>query len=119
MCLWIISINVRTRSLRHEADIYVQHCLRHGTPPHVNELASRLGLSASQLSRKFRQEAGLRASTHLKNARMMCARQLLAQTALPLEEIARRCGFGTVTSFHRWFLRVTGITPGEYRKSLK
>ena len=32
-----------------------------------------------------------------------------------LGAVARRCGFGTVETFHRAFKRRTGITPGEHR----
>lgn len=87
------------------------------TPPHVNELAVRLGVSPSQLSRKFAREVGLPASTYLKGRRVACAQRLLTDQSLTVEEIARRCGFGTATTFHRWFARATGMTPGDFRRS--
>ena len=32
-------------------------------------------------------------------------------------DIALECGYENERSFYRAFLRVTGMTPGEYRKS--
>ena len=46
------------------------------------------------------------------------ARLLLRQKALPVEEIAFRCGFSNLRSFDRVFRQINGCTPREYRKTL-
>ena len=40
---------------------------------------------------------------------------LLTEPALPLREVADRCGFGSLSTFHRSFARRMGLTPTEYR----
>jgi len=47
--------------------------------------------------------------------RVEAARRLLEYDDAGLGTVARRCGFGTVETFHRAFKRRTGITPGEHR----
>ena len=39
----------------------------------------------------------------------------LEGTGLPVNQVARRCGFPAVETFVRAFVRVVGLTPGEYR----
>jgi transcriptional regulator GlxA family with amidase domain len=51
----------------------------------------------------------------VERVRVEAARGLLERDAAGLDAIARRCGFGTVETFHRSFKRRTGITPGEHR----
>jgi len=51
----------------------------------------------------------------VERVRVETARHLLESSAAGLDAIARRCGFGTVETFHRSFKRRTGITPGEHR----
>jgi transcriptional regulator GlxA family with amidase domain len=45
------------------------------------------------------------------------ARALLETTDLPVEDVARRCGFGTPETFRRAFGRRVGVNPTRYRTS--
>jgi transcriptional regulator GlxA family with amidase domain len=107
------------RSLRSryrvEADRYLAECFANATPPHINELARRVGLSPTSLSRAFRAREGVALSEYLKMARVARARELLTTTALPTAAIAYAAGFGTRVTFFRAFRRATGMTPDEYR----
>jgi len=44
------------------------------------------------------------------------AKEFLLETYLKAYEIAERVGFKENTYFSRLFKKITGITPGEYRK---
>lgn len=50
-----------------------------------------------------------------QRVRVDAARCMLERTDDGIGRIARRCGHGTVETFHRSFRRLTGVTPGEYR----
>jgi len=40
---------------------------------------------------------------------------LLEATRLPVEEVARRCGFSSSAALRQHFRRVTGTAPAAYR----
>jgi transcriptional regulator GlxA family with amidase domain len=81
----------------------------------VAALARRAGLSERHLARMFRAETGTTVGEHVEAVRVEAARRLLEGSEEGLGVVARRCGFGTVETFHRAFKRRTGITPGEHR----
>ncbi|WP_425336232.1 helix-turn-helix domain-containing protein [Sinorhizobium garamanticum] len=45
------------------------------------------------------------------------AKRLLAQSNLPVTTIIFEAGFQTKSNFNREFLRVTGMSPSDYRRS--
>jgi transcriptional regulator GlxA family with amidase domain len=81
----------------------------------VAALARRVGVSERHLARLFRSETGTTVADHVEAVRVETARRLLEDGAEGVGSVARRCGFGTVETFHRAFKRRTGITPGEHR----
>lgn len=81
----------------------------------VAALARGAGLSERHLARMFRAETGTTVGDHVEAVRVETARRLLEDGGSRLGQVARRCGFGTVETFHRAFKRRTGITPGEHR----
>jgi transcriptional regulator GlxA family with amidase domain len=81
----------------------------------VAALARRAGLSERHLARMFRAETGTTVADHVEAVRVEAARRFLEDGGTGLGVVARRCGFGTVETFHRAFKRRTGITPGEHR----
>jgi transcriptional regulator GlxA family with amidase domain len=80
----------------------------------VPALASRMSMSVRHFSRVFAQETGRGPAEHVAALRREAARRRLEQTDLPLETIARECGYGSVDALHRAF-RASGTTPAAHR----
>jgi AraC-like DNA-binding protein len=83
----------------------------------VKELAVRLGLSRTHLSRQFMAMRGVALHDWLQRRRMECAMTWLADPGQSIEEIARRCGFRDLTHFYRAFKAASGMPPGQYQRT--
>lgn len=83
----------------------------------VADLAQRAGLSRSHFSREFTNHVGMSPQEYLKQERMKLAIQLLYNPKLSIKEIAYESGYADENYFCRVFRKVTGMSPGEYRKS--
>lgn len=77
--------------------------------------AEKLGISLTSLRRFFHTYLGTPAGEYLQSARIGRARRMLVETALPIAEIARRCGFADPFYFSRRFRAETGETASSYR----
>ena len=53
---------------------------------------------------------------YLQKKRVEHAGRLLMTTALPIKDIAERCGFASIEVFYRVFRKYRGTTPGNYRE---
>jgi AraC-like DNA-binding protein len=51
----------------------------------------------------------------VEETRDALARELLADTDLPVADVAARAGYASATSFTRWFAARAGLPPGEWR----
>ena len=105
------------RNLLPAVEAYVAGCFVRRTSPRVDELAQRLEIHPSVLSRTFRAETGRRLSTVMKEYQIAEAQRLLITTHLTVRNIALRAGFGTVNTLYRLFRAYVGITPERYRHS--
>ncbi len=82
----------------------------------VNEIAEAAGVSESLLFRLFRNEEHTTPVEYVRRIRIRHATQLLSHSpAIPISEIASRCGFWDVSYFCRVFRKQTGMSPGMYR----
>ncbi|RFU38053.1 helix-turn-helix domain-containing protein [Actinomadura logoneensis] len=88
---------------------------RHG----VRELARRAGLSPRHLQRRFTAEMGVPPGGYVERVRVEAARRALAETAEPVEAMARRLGFGTGETLRRAFHRTVGVAPSDYRERFR
>lgn len=86
-------------------------------PSSLDELAGRLRLTPSQLSRRFTAAFGINPSAYRTRLRMQESRRMLLETSLSIEEIAEACGFENAFYFSRVFTRQTGQPPSRFRKS--
>lgn len=85
--------------------------------PHtLNSLASRVHMSARNLSRVFARECGVSPMAFLNDARIDAARRILEKTDQSMKEIAAHCGFETPEAMRRAFRRRLQLTPPEYRR---
>ena len=103
------------RRLRAVADAYLRRILDSDDVPHVNELAVSLDMSSPDFSNLFFERVRVHPSEYLKRQQIDCAKGLLAETGLPINQIAYKCGFRTRRSFFRAFKRMAGTTPARYR----
>lgn len=85
-------------------------------PISLKDLAAYTGYHYNYLSAWLHRQMNIGFSALVNEYRVDLASDLLKQTDLPVIEIAGRCGFETVRTFNRSFLRLRGITPTEFRK---
>jgi len=82
-------------------------------------LAKRSHFNPSYLSRLFKQETGQNLSEYIDQARIKKAKELLAEAESKIHEVGIRVGYESAHSFTRFFKKMTGVTPQEYRDSAK
>ena len=78
--------------------------------------AEYMHLSKRQLSRVIREIYGKSFRHLLIDIRLHYAAQLLTETDLPVEEIALRAGYTSLSGFYDAFRKYSGSTAGQYRK---
>jgi AraC-like DNA-binding protein len=84
--------------------------------PPFEIVAIALNVTPQTLRRRLRDEGS--SYQQIKDeVRRDAAIKYLAQSRLPLPEIANRVGFSEASAFHRAFKGWTGVSPGEYRSS--
>lgn len=81
----------------------------------LSEAAEKMGMSAPYMSRLFKKELGENFQEMLVRLRIEKACELLRETSLRNNEIARRVGFEDERYFGQVFRRHCGVTPGQYR----
>ncbi|MGV3614836.1 MAG: helix-turn-helix domain-containing protein [Fimbriimonas sp.] len=81
--------------------------------PRLVELA---GVSLPHLCRTMRTRVGQSPTEFINDLRVRNATALLSTTHLDLGEIAERCGFESLSYFHRQFRRRVGMPPLAYRR---
>lgn len=79
-------------------------------------LARAHGLSATHFRRLWLAEVGAPPARHLAQLRLRRACRLLAETAMPVREIAAEAGFADPLWFSRRFRAFAGMPPSAYRE---
>jgi transcriptional regulator GlxA family with amidase domain len=79
------------------------------------QLAQKASLSERHLRRLFSEQTGTTPARFTERVRVEAARDLLADTATPIEAVASSCGFGSAETMRRAFLRILGVGPAGYR----
>ena len=81
----------------------------------VRELAAAVRMSPFHFARLFKQATGQSPHVYITWQRMERAKELLAQSELPLAQVARQAGYHTQAHFTGVFHAHVGITPRAYR----
>ena len=81
----------------------------------VQYCADKLCLSASYLGDLLKKETGVSALKHIQQKMLDVAKERVFDTSRSISEIAYELGFQYPQHFSRWFKKMTGCTPNEYR----
>lgn len=85
----------------------------------VSDLAEQACLSVSHFHRLFKERYGISPVDLVNHERIKRAKFLLDTTERTIESIAGDCGFSSSSFFVQTFRQLTGLTPVQYRISLK
>ncbi|CAG9220610.1 Transcriptional regulator, AraC family [Paraburkholderia sabiae] len=85
----------------------------------VTVAAQTAGMSERSYLRHFRAEMGVKPSEYLRRSRVELAAAMLESSDLPVDKIARRCGLTSGECLARLFRQVWGVSPTEYRGSVR
>jgi transcriptional regulator GlxA family with amidase domain len=80
----------------------------------VEKLAERMGMSARNFTRVCLRETRMNPGQFVDRMRVEAAQQMIDSSSMGLKEIADACGFRSADAMRRTFLRVLGVTAGEY-----
>ena len=83
----------------------------------MSELADALGVSPRQLQRDFLACTGMTPIRYINLMRLSEANFLLAETQLPIAEIATALGYVSPTHFSAVFRQVYNCSPRDVRES--
>ncbi|MCD7737524.1 MAG: AraC family transcriptional regulator [Lachnospiraceae bacterium] len=82
----------------------------------ITECADALGVSSTYIWKILKMEGGRSFSDYVEEYRLEEAKRLLSQTNMTVAEIAARLGYNNAQNFIRFFSKMTGVTPGKFRK---
>jgi AraC-like DNA-binding protein/mannose-6-phosphate isomerase-like protein (cupin superfamily) len=83
---------------------------------YLDEVCKIALMSPSSFSYVFKQITGNTFTEYLMYLRIMHAREMLIKSNKSQVEICNECGFNDAVYFHRVFKKITGLSPGMYRK---
>lgn len=85
--------------------------------PGAARIAARLGVSDRHLRRIFESQFGVSPLQYLQTRRLLAAKQLIADTRLPMTQVALASGFASVRRFNAAFQAHYGLNPSALRRA--
>ena len=81
----------------------------------IAKLCRLLNVSRSTIDQRFQRALGRSVHDEMVRVRLDEARRLIRSSSLPMKQVAREAGFGSVHYMTRLFRRECGVTPAWYR----
>jgi len=91
--------------------------LRDPREPDYAAIADAESLSLSAFQRRFRKATGQSPHAYRLRHRVAEARRLLAETDLPIKQVAEKLGYNDIFYFTRQFKQIVGVPPAAFRQS--
>jgi transcriptional regulator GlxA family with amidase domain len=82
----------------------------------INEMVKQSGIPERSFKRRFSKATGYSPIAYVQHLRVEDAKRRLERTNASIDQISWNVGYEDAASFRRLFKRITGITPGEYRR---
>lgn len=81
----------------------------------LEKCSARINYHPQYISRVFRQETGVTFTDYLAQYRLEVAKRWLKETELTITDIAEKLKYNNPANFIRYFRKMEGMTPGQYR----
>jgi PAS domain S-box-containing protein len=104
----------RSAALRGTLDFIEQHYHEHLT---LQDVAHAVNFTPAYLTDLLRRETGLSIHRWIVEYRLSEAKRLLLDTEMPVAAVGQAAGFGNASNFCRQFLKRTGCSPRQWRKT--
>ena len=85
----------------------------------LKSIAAVMNVNASYLSAAFKKECGETLTEYVNRRRMEAAAFILSHTDRQIQSVAEECGVFDANYFIKLFKKQYGITPTQYRESIK
>lgn len=106
-----------SRTLAQQAAQALNAQLASGDAATLAALAARLGVSDRHLRRIFLAEHGVTPMQYLQTRRLLLAKQLLTDSAMPVAQVALAAGFRSLRRFNAAFVAHYRMSPGRLRSA--
>jgi AraC-like DNA-binding protein len=100
-----------------EAAAYIRD--RYAEEISLTQLAFIFGFNPSYFSRLFARQTGVHVFEYLNRIRIQKSCLFLKRSSMSIVEIAFSVGYNNLSHFNRYFRRIMGMSPREYRNRSK
>lgn len=107
-------ITKEQREVVSKAIDYMKH--NYNTKINLDNIVSDIFLSKNYFRQLFKSTTGMSVTDFIQKTRIEEASRLLLSTDRTVFDIAGDCGFTDMKFFYKIFKKITGKTPGDYRK---
>ena len=99
--------------------LHIRQNINHSEKLRIDYLASQFNLSANYVGEYFRKFTGESLQHYITQYKIRLVQQRLAYSTLTISQIANELGFTDESHLSRQFRKHKGVSPIEYRKSVK
>jgi len=103
-------------ALADTAARWMDHAVHAGERVAVPRIAERLGVTDRHLRRIFSAAQGVSPLAYLTTQRLLLAKQLLTDTAMPVTQVALASGFDSLRRFNAAFVEHYRLNPSQLRR---
>jgi AraC family transcriptional regulator of adaptative response / DNA-3-methyladenine glycosylase II len=103
-------------ALAQHAARMLDQTARSGADVYLSQIAAQLGVTDRHLRRIFQDAHGVSPIDYLTTQRLLLAKQLLTDTALPVTQVALASGFASVRRFNAAFSERYRLSPSVLRR---
>ena len=79
-------------------------------------MTRRINLGRTRFQTLYKETFGISPIDDVINARVRLAKDRLKYTTRSIAEVAEMCGYKSTEHFCRQFAKITGMTPGNFRR---
>ncbi len=100
-------------------DVYTYISQNYFKPISLEKISRIAKMKHSTFSRYFKKNSGAGIVEYINRVRTNKACYLLRETTYHVHDIARECGFGSISNFNKQFRNAEKLSPTEYRDQFK